>query len=723
MTSLAPGTDARTGPARPEQPASSGAVRRLPAPPTALVAVAGLVAVATTAMAVAGAWQTGTSWDEAYHVGRMRSFLEHGWYLLEGDLDGDRPGSWEDQAYVYAPVTAILMHLVATAVGVEGAGEVSASAEAYAVRHLVIVVIGLAGTVAVGATVRVLLGSWRWGLVGVAAVGAIPMWTGHAMFNVKDTPVATGCTLVTLGLVLLCARAGVPGAAGRPGRGRVAYAGAFAALLAGWLLAAGTRPGIWPTLVASHVAAGVVLGLARRAAEGRTEPASTTSSRAAWAGVLGVPVVAWCCLLAVYPAVFSTPVRALWESATSSSRFDGRTGQWYYVPALLVGEMPLLLLALALLGTVVALRRVLAPGDGPRELLWLLVGTQAFTLPVLAVVRESNLYNGLRQLLFMVPPLAVLATLGIAVLVAAARRDGRRAVAGGVLALVALAILAPTVAQARLYPYNYAFASWPSYAVAQAADTDYWRTSARELAPRVPGDGWVTCSPALDEERRSLRRSLDGDEDCAATLVGPLAPYADARGPAVGIGPTEFWALSTGPRRLGTNCEEVAAVTRPGPLFGLGALVGMPSHDVMTRLGRCQLVLPAYDGGRATFGPGGDAGDLELGGWTAHSTLAGIGLDGERAQLGLALPTDVGGPGTLELELDGTAAVDLNGVALDPEPRDDGGPWTAAVPVDALDAYGDGRVVVTVSRLDAAPVRLHALTLTIPDAGPEEAQQ
>ena len=99
----------------------------LPRPrvPRPLLAVAAVVLVTTVALAVHGAWTTGVSWDEAYHVGRMRSFLAHGWYLLEGDLDGDRPGAWEDQAYVYAPVTAILLHaavgMLQGSMGVHGA--------------------------------------------------------------------------------------------------------------------------------------------------------------------------------------------------------------------------------------------------------------------------------------------------------------------------------------------------------------------------------------------------------------------------------------------------------------------------------------------------------------------------------------------------------------------------------------------------------------------------
>lgn len=684
-----------------------------PAVPRALLVVAAVVVVATAGMAVVGAWQTGVSWDETYHVARMRNFLEHGWYLLDGDLLDGEPGPWEDQAYVYAPVTALLMHGWAVLAGVEGGGEVVASGEAYAVRHLVVAALGLVGTLAVAATARILLRSWSWGLVAAAVLGAIPMWTGHTMFNVKDVPVAVGCTLVTLGLVRLVTLAPSVAPTGRL-RPYGAPAAAALVVLAGWLLALGTRPGIWPTLVASHVVALVLLAARLRSGTPRAVGARTA--------VLVVPVVAWLVLLAIYPALFATPVTTLRESVLSSSRFDDRQGQWYYVPALLVGETPLLLLALLLLGTVVALRWVAGAVRRPdlRAAAWLLVGIQAWTLPLLGMVRESNLYNGLRQLLFMVPATALLMTAGIVALVGLARRraaagsGGRtRVVPALVVGLAALAVALPVLDQARLYPYNYAYATLPSYAVDEAADTDYWRTSVRELAPSIPTDGWVTCSPSLDEDRQALRRSLEGDDDCAGDLIGPLSSYDDERTGELGLGPTEFLGITAGPRPADANCVELARVTRPGPLLGLSGIPGLPERDVMSRLTRCELVLPDYPAEGLTFGPDGDGGAYELGGWSAHMSEEGVGLAQGTAQVGFSRPTT--GDAVLVLRLrdgdDVTATV--NGVDVDLAAPDADGRRRADVPAAALTAYGDDRVVVALVRAttDGPEPRLLALDL------------
>ena len=43
-------------------------------------------------MTFLGAWRTGVSFDEPFHVIRLGNFYAHGWYLLDDDLVGRRPG-------------------------------------------------------------------------------------------------------------------------------------------------------------------------------------------------------------------------------------------------------------------------------------------------------------------------------------------------------------------------------------------------------------------------------------------------------------------------------------------------------------------------------------------------------------------------------------------------------------------------------------------------------
>src|SRR5690606_32466200 len=97
-------------------------------------------------------------------------------------------------------------------------------------------------TIAVASIARVLSGGWRWGVVTAAVLVSLPTWSGHAMMNIKDVPVATGYSLVTLSCVLLICRGSV-----RP-RARIATA---ALLSLGLVVAVGTRPGVWPGIAAA----------------------------------------------------------------------------------------------------------------------------------------------------------------------------------------------------------------------------------------------------------------------------------------------------------------------------------------------------------------------------------------------------------------------------------------------------------------------------------------
>ena len=209
------------------------------APPRLLVVVSAAVVVVATALVLVGATRTGMTTDEPIHVMRLRNFFDTGWYALDWDYAGAGPGGDGTNTFVYAPVTMLLLHGWCVAWGVEGWGSVATTEQAYHLRHVGVALIGLVGLGAVAAAGRALLRHWRWGLVAAAVLAALPVWTGHQMFNVKDTPVATGHTLVTLGLLCSCALSAGP-------RLRLPRARCLAV---GLVLALGTRPGMWSGLL------------------------------------------------------------------------------------------------------------------------------------------------------------------------------------------------------------------------------------------------------------------------------------------------------------------------------------------------------------------------------------------------------------------------------------------------------------------------------------------
>ena len=196
----------------------------------------------------------------------------------------------------------------------------------------------------------------------------------------------------------------------------------------------------------------------------------------------------------MYPNVFLHPgliVRSVRQSA--SFRDDDGAG-YLYVPFHLVTQFPLLLQGLFAVGlwsavVVVARSWRLDPAAATRLAL---VVAQVAALPLVAVAKDSDLYNGLRQLLFASPAWAVLVAVGLAHLLAWARHRGRPELVGG---LAAVALLAPMVDQATLFPYQYSYFNVAFDATGAHADSDYWRTSVPELLPAIPTDGQVVCGP------------------------------------------------------------------------------------------------------------------------------------------------------------------------------------------------------------------------------------
>jgi len=491
-------------------------------------------------MTLVGGWVTGISWDETYHVKRLESFLGHGWYLIPWNLENGEPDPDYNATHVYAPVAALVAHGLALVWGTDTSGTVGTSAEAYAVRHLAVGLISAIGALATAATARVGLGSWRWGAVAAAVLVATPMWTGHAMWNIKDIPVATGYALVTLGLVLLLRE-----------RDRTAYAGA-GVLVLGAVLMVGTRPGMWAGLAASSGIA-VLLAWFRDSAAGGLPPQRARRRVLLIAAALAA---AWLALLAIYPHAFSDPVALLWGSATESADFNETDGHWWWIPANTFTEVPWLLLAASVPGVYVLWREVRARTELGE--IGALLTAQALVLPLVAIVMDSNVYTGLRQFLFVVPAMSVVAAIGLAWLVAQPKlgRLGPRALA--VLAVTAIAV--PTLDQARLFPYNYAWAAPVPDAVGLGFTTDYWRTSVRALAPSIPPDAPVVCGPELrdgvvDPEHAKSRQ-------CATDTIGPLLPYADEMAGEWTGGPGHFVIVVSGETWTPDNCEVLAAVDR-----------------------------------------------------------------------------------------------------------------------------------------------------------------
>ncbi|WP_345518327.1 hypothetical protein [Nocardioides conyzicola] len=568
------------------------------APPRFLVWVSVGLVVAGTVMAVVGALRTGVSWDEPFHVMRLRNFFEHGWFSVDWSTETGGSTAGDNNTLVYGPVAMLLLHGLCVLVGVDGWHTVSTTPTAYDVRHLGVVLIGLAGTAAAAGITRVLLGSWRWAVLTAAALLALPMWTGHLMFNVKDVPVATGYTLMTLALVAMVSPA--------PGRQLLRVAG----LVAGITLMVGTRPAMASAVL---VAVALLVGgaLLARSHGGQRPATGEAVAGATMAGAL---------LAVVYPHVFLHPLLLLGSVRQSASFRDNDASGYTYVPFHLATQFPLLLQALFVVGlwsavTVIARSRRVDPARATRLAL---VVAQVTVLPLVAVAKNSDLYNGLRQLLFASPAWAVLVTIGLAHLLAWGALRRRTGLVGG---LAAVALLVPMADQATLFPYQYSYFNVAFDATGGHAQTDYWRTSVPELLPGIPTDGQLVCGPTRStqlgapagspgargvgaEAMLAGRYSSDSSVDCRTDPLGPLAPVWRADGlPVDDLLPhDEFYVVIDRDHPLPRNCAEIAAVTRhrhwrtvamtyvarcrlaPQPLVGTVAFTHADGENMLPRL-------------------------------------------------------------------------------------------------------------------------------------------
>lgn len=481
---------------------------QLPFPrvPTIVVVSCLLVLIAALTVMFLGGWVSGITWDEKSHVIALQMFFQHGWNVSTDALvNGDPDPNYIWGIYVYGPVAELVGHAFNVVIGVEQWGTPLVSIEAYAGRHIATSFMACIGIAAAAGMAKVLLNSWRWALVAAATLASVPLWSGHGMFNIKDTPVASGYSLATLGLILIFSPNPIS---------RKFLISGWVSLVGGVVLASGTRAAVGAPIAGTAILCAVALSIVTWTNErGLKEQLVRPLSRLGHA--VGALATGYLILVWAYPNAFSNPVRLAYEALVVSSRFPfdetvRTNGRWVpqppdilYLPTWFTAQLPVLVLvgtlAFSIWWTVRAFQVIVKRTHGRHARLVLMtvpVVAQALLLPAVASLGDSNLYNGSRQFLFVVPATAVLAVVGIAIfarrLQAFNARQWQRILFW--CALVA-GLMAPTFAQVQLFPYTYTFFNFPTSLVGVDGrwSVDYWRQSGRELAYRIPAEGVVSC--------------------------------------------------------------------------------------------------------------------------------------------------------------------------------------------------------------------------------------
>ena len=355
----------------------------------------------------------------------------------------------------------------------------------YLIRHVLCAAIGIAGIAGVWATARLVAGP-RAGFLAACAFAVTAVWYG-AMFNhTKDIPFAAAM-LWAVFFLLRIAR-DLPHPQWRDVLGFGALLGAACGLRAIGMLLVG-----YAGLV-------VLVQLAQVVRDHRAASmafAARSAIRLAPGILLGYTI-----MLASWPWAAQdllNPVRAIF--AFAQFQYEIRTllaGTVYtmsevprwYVPAYLVIKLPLLVLAAAVLAGVLTvtrtgLRHLSALGEA-RRAVWLLWFSVAF--PVLAeVIGQGPAFTGMRHFYFVVPPLAVLAGIGLDTALAWSAARHRLAAPATAVALSAVLLWQASLI-IRLHPHQYLYYNALVGGLPGAAgryEMDYWVNIMPEAVTRL----------------------------------------------------------------------------------------------------------------------------------------------------------------------------------------------------------------------------------------------
>lgn len=406
--------------------------------------------------------QFGYTWDERV----QQWYGEQIWAYLHGNLPA------------FAFENSLGIHDVNIQFLYSGLVEVTAVAmqhlltlDTYVVRHAVDAFFGWLGIIWCGRLAARLFGR-RAGWLAAALLVLSPRYFGDAMNNSKDVPFAA-FTLIALYYLLTisdrppfltwrhAAKLGVAITLAinvRPiGLLLVLYVGATVAVLAArTLLSRSPQPRPWGDLLAGTVRL-LVAGLV-------AIPLGTLFWPWAQSSPFTRPIEAFLALSGGLRTTSGYPV------LYAAQDLSAGTLPWHYLPVWVAISTPPVVLV-GLVFTPLLWRRA-----GPARLS--LLGLTAFVLAPIAaaVIRRPNMYDGMRQLLFLVPPLSVLSAGAWMAAVDSAR--GRVRIA--VVALLAVGALEPLIFQLRNHPNQIVYFSpiigGPRVAFGRF-DMDYWGNS------------------------------------------------------------------------------------------------------------------------------------------------------------------------------------------------------------------------------------------------------
>jgi hypothetical protein len=353
-------------------------------------------------------------------------------------------------------------------------GEVFPVIDVYDIRHIMGALIGICGVAATAATARAISGS-RAGFLAAVALAACGCWYGTMFNHTKDVPLAAGMIGATYVLIRIMRQLPAPSLVN--------------VLMFGLLMGCALGIRVIALLLVFYAAFAVLLALPQPL-QGHWRETGRFIARS-MIYLSPAFVVAYLIMIAAWPwAALSpfNPVRGLLEFAQFQKHIetllDGKIYAMEAVPRLYVPIYILIRVSLmTLAGAAIAL---LFAGATPlaRRAGWQPSGRREIALVVLAVafplacqvIARGPAFTGLRHFTFVLPPIAVLAGVGIDATVTTLS-SWRKPF--GYAALVAASVYFTWNASVlfRLHPYEYLYYNpvvGGLYGASRLYVTDYW---------------------------------------------------------------------------------------------------------------------------------------------------------------------------------------------------------------------------------------------------------
>ncbi len=342
------------------------------------------------------------------------------------------------------------------------------------IRHFLISIFGALAILFSGLTAKEIF-NWRAALIAALILFLTPRFAGHSLMNPKDLPFAFGYAFALFYMVRFLNQLPAPS----------------------WKTVAGLVAGI---AISINIRIGGILLLAYllmfiplfwfyfsalKKNPSFNRPA--LSKLAVKTGVI-IPLVCFLGLL-FWPFGLIDPLENPVAALSRFSKYPAKINQlfegeqirsnklpWYYLPKYLIISNPFILLA----GTTFFLILIYWAKKTYKRGLAMVV-LFLFIFPVTyIIIKKSTVYSGARHVLFVIPPMAVLAALGWESLLQVLKTKLAKAAAAGAIALMCINPLNWILAQ---HPYQYAYFSPVVGGVKEAYKSytsDYWMLSVKE---------------------------------------------------------------------------------------------------------------------------------------------------------------------------------------------------------------------------------------------------